>query len=343
LPAASFRGLPVCLFTAQWDETSQRLRSIQKARLKGERVNQGQKHVQVMMQSGCWILDSGGRDTQKRPVIMRAAILEVCDSNHILEGLLRRLPFDVTDLGEMRAMAAKHDVVVVSWCADRASANFLVLDWLYKQMAVLPNNVWPHGEPCACHGIALVKGRSSSCKKIAGAAAGFAKLMRDSATENALRDTLIELVHNRLVRKYEPRPAILADRAEQLIQELYGSEDDEYLYRTTKSGERVAGPLLRVLRDLFKFVDLDPDSEDLIHWCSVIPGSPEDVVEKKKRWFPAPLLTGGILREDERGCSELVHGHVMGQPSLGQMDQHIKYVAAVRGGCCCKKVIAKDS
>jgi len=93
---AAFHGKALCLFAGQWDETSQRQRSIVKRRLLGERVPYGQKHVQVMMQRGCWAIRTGDEmddaAVERHPVIMSGLLLESQDANHILDGVMRKMP-----------------------------------------------------------------------------------------------------------------------------------------------------------------------------------------------------------------------------------------------------------
>lgn len=87
------QGRRVCLYMGQWDETSQRLKSFLRNRLKAEYHCHGRSHVQVMMQQGQWVLATVPTNNgevhidQREPVIMRALTLQAQDADAILEGV----------------------------------------------------------------------------------------------------------------------------------------------------------------------------------------------------------------------------------------------------------------
>ena len=96
-----------------------------------------------MMQSSLWAISSIGPDNQTRddrvPVVLRGLVLEGQYGYHILEGVLRRLPFKITYGEKMRLMAARHQFVIFAWCVDRAFVNRQVLQCMFNQIDVLPH------------------------------------------------------------------------------------------------------------------------------------------------------------------------------------------------------------
>lgn len=241
--------LPICVFCGQWDETSQKLVAPAAGLLKGEAASKGHKAVQTMMQSGRWTIQrstAGGLNERlHKHVVKRAFVLDAADGNHLLEGILKRLPFDITNTAEMLQLCSANDVLMLSWCTDRASVNFVVLDWLFKRVEDLPKNIWPHAEPCNAHGIALVKSRASNCKSIAAAATSFAKLMGNWRTANALRDELVRVVGDMVEIRYEARSVASINFETALIGELYGGDDAPFLHRMGSVG--ISWLMLRAL------------------------------------------------------------------------------------------------
>jgi len=162
----------VKVFTWQWDETSQRVRAILPNRLPGERVPHIKVATQVMMQSG--LLSTFDMDggcfalVSAQEWLCRGHLLAQQTADFILEGMARTMPFFFDDVDGLLPLCNDGSTVIVSLCCDRASANFRACAWLWQQMnsPVLRRLVLPHIEPCALHGIQLVKCRATGANKL---------------------------------------------------------------------------------------------------------------------------------------------------------------------------------
>ena len=257
-----------------WDETGQRVQGISKGLLAGERPGHGKVCMQVMMQKGAMHIyeftGEGGAVTRSEPLFARGIVLESQTADSILEGVLRSFPVKVEDPVYMHSMAASSDMVLLSFCTDRAAANFKALDFLWDRLCApdMPVNVFFHVEPCAAHGVALVKSRPGGPKEVLVGASTFSALMRQWRFSTALRDELIKLVSSKLRVVTEPRPHEHLERNWNLVRLLYGDPDSEYLHKTRKSGERVKTGLLQDIEALVDAVSLGHFGPDaLCHWC----------------------------------------------------------------------------
>lgn len=270
----------VCVHTLewQWDETAQRVKGLQHDRMTNEHMNHANAAVQVMVQTG--LLRSyrcrlGGMPTQTvhEQVFCRSLLLQEQTADFILEGLLRSLPFDISDPTVVEDLASKCDFLVLSCAMDRASANFKVLDciWSMLEGATLPHNVLLHAEPCVVHGLALVKARPrGDTASIISVSHTFSTLLRQWRMTAALRNSIIKLVSENLVVRREARPATIAIAARQLTDALYGGAESQHLYKTDRHGVRQPGRLLEDLQALAAVVDLGSgDLSNLTHWCFV--------------------------------------------------------------------------
>lgn len=74
-----------------------------------------------------------------------------------------------------------------------------------------------HCEPCAAHGLALVKGRTKFGQKIAATANSLSKLLGTAGLASGMRDALAQVVSAELVMNRESRRAMLQERAERFF------------------------------------------------------------------------------------------------------------------------------
>ena len=151
-------------------------------------MRQGRMQVpqDVMMQSGRYFdtSDEGG-GTLPEPYLCKALIVEGTSAPHLVCGLLRRFPFKFDDAAEWAQIADPAMVLafLFSYCADRASANFVVAAATFRFVVrCAPLTVLPHLEPCGTHGAAIVKGRSRGQVALMAALHQFVKLMRFGST-----------------------------------------------------------------------------------------------------------------------------------------------------------------
>ena len=110
----------------------------------------------------------------------RGHLLAQQTADSILEGMARTMPFFFDDDDELLPLCHAGSTVIVSLCCDRASANFRACAWLWQQMnsPVLRRLVLPLIEPCALHGIQLVKCRATGAKKLLTTMSSLGCLMR---------------------------------------------------------------------------------------------------------------------------------------------------------------------
>lgn len=267
----------------QWDETTQRVRRLaDRDTMAEERACHGQFSVQVMMQSGFLerheVRDGLRRTVASEPLFARALLLEQQSAEFLLEGLSRSTPLRIEDVEFVRQAAQACTVVVLSYCSDRASANIKALQWTWRQLSTegLPDNILPHSEMCALHGLALAKSRPTAGKQLVGDARTFATLTRQNRFHGAFRAQLLDLIATKLVVRHEARPRELVERTAALRDLLFGNADSDstLFYKQASDGSRRRTKLLEDLEALCAVVDLGPGTPDsLVHWCHTSAGA----------------------------------------------------------------------
>lgn len=258
----------VLMFCFQWDETSQSLRAALPKNRLSARAPGGQVSVQTMMAYATMhahVSSDIGRLTLNAPYFIKGVILDEQKTQHILEALLRRLPIPFDRPEEIGSKVLHCDALVLAWCMDRAAVNFCISRYLVDQIDRMPSKVLGHCEPCAAHGLALVKGRATFGQKIAGAANSLSKLLRTAGFAGALRDALAQVVADELIVKREPRPPMFQERAERFFQTLFGGGGDAYLRKRSRRGVFNESQLYRDIKALMAVVDVG--SGELVHWC----------------------------------------------------------------------------
>lgn len=263
----------------QWDETSQKLRGGGWKKFSTEAICGASMAVEIMMQVGCYRRYSVvGRTctlSSHEPVLCRGLRLESLAAKFLLEGLLRNMPVDVFSSDAMQNITKSCRVFMLSFCMDRAASNFKSLAWIWHSLqgASMPIGVWPHAEPCAIHGVALVKGRPrGDSLNIVGCSHTFASLMRNWRTVQELRKKIIVLVEANLKVSFEPRPPELRAKSKLLIEMLFDDTDAAWLYHEGKGGNKNKGRLLRDLEALCDVVDLGAGGvSTLTHYCVADP------------------------------------------------------------------------
>ena len=264
----------------QWDETSQRLKSMERPRLDGEKGSGcAPVAIQEMVQSGSFssMLACRGEVTASRqePYFVRPVQLERGSADYLLEGILRNHPVDFGSQGRLRDVAASHDVVILAFTMDRASANFSLLTWLLNQVSRpgIPRNILFHAEQCVAHGIWLAKHRAQAGKVLLARSMTLTTLMRNWRTADAFRNALLTIVREFLTVVKQRRPDHLKQRAESFVDTLLVDPDGAHL-RRRKGDDVVESPLWRDYRAVVDAIDLGPGGiTSLVHWCHVEEGS----------------------------------------------------------------------
>ena len=194
----------VKVFTWQWDETSQRVRSMLPNKLRSERLSHAKVSVQIMMQSGLLSTFDVGEGccalVSSHEWLCRGLMLGKQTADFILEGMAGAMPFFFDEEQEVLRLCEGASPLIVSLCCDRAAANFRACAWLWRQMAspLLRRRVLPHIEPCALHGVSLVKCRATGGKALIAAMASLGCLMRQWRFSNGLRDEILFQVQRKL-------------------------------------------------------------------------------------------------------------------------------------------------
>ena len=264
----------------QWDETSQRIKAmLRKDRLPGERVSHKKVATQIMMQAGLLSAFKVGDRccalASSEEWLCRGLKMAETNSDYLLEGMARAMPAFFDDVADVLRLCTGASLVIVSLCCDRASPNFRACAWLWKQMASpqLSHRIFPHIEPCALHGINLVKCRATGGKALITVMSSLGCLMRGWRFSDRLREEIHLQVGRRLRVVESPQPEDRSARAERLAQLLFAGDSDNWLYRQSSSGERSKSQVLLDIEALVAAVDFgNPDSEEIIHYCCIQEG-----------------------------------------------------------------------
>ena len=213
-----------------WDETTQKVKGKHLNLLAGERQPEGKTSAQIIVQRGRMSRyeydgHNNSHRTVSEPLLARAMVLPSTAADFLLEAVLKAYPFDVKDRDEVAKVAAGPDLVVLTFCTDRASGNLLALKYIWQQLRSenIPRNIVPHAEPCSAHGVALVKAKSTGVKEVIGGCSSLSGLMRQWKFTGALRDELIQLVRTRLRVVTNARPAEQMASSRRLVEQVFGS------------------------------------------------------------------------------------------------------------------------
>ena len=276
VPPPSDSGNIVCI-SWQWDETTQKCKSLLGTRVAGERVSsaQGQTAIKVMMQNGTIHTYNHNRHGNGdiaipcEPYVCRAMFLERANSEYLLEAVLRLYPVPIEDDEALSKIDASGQVVLLTFSHDRASANYPVLQWLFGRVlspTAFPN-ILTHAEPCALHGFQLVRMRPIVGKQILGGCFSFTRFLRCWRSADAWRRELIKFVRGFLVVVHSERSDEAHRRNEQVRQILYG---DVGCHRPDKKGK--VQSLVDDFDEILNLISLESGS--LTHNCFVTEGCP---------------------------------------------------------------------
>lgn len=205
----------ILVLSWQWDESSQRTRSISLGNLDGEKMRHAKLVVQIMVQLGSLSVFEVDRNnrcslTDRQPLVCRPLCLQACNADTLLHGMQRQLPvwFAPADMSRLRDIAESCNLLVLAWVCDRAASNYLALEWVAKQLEQddVPSNILFWVEPCAPHGVSLVKNRPKNGKALVTASGSLGGLMRQWRFSAGLRDSILTFVRCRLEVRFEARP-----------------------------------------------------------------------------------------------------------------------------------------
>ena len=201
----------------------------------------------------------------------RPLVLEQGSAGFILAGLRRSMPIDVFDVSALHSFCPSPAWSLISFCVDRASANFNALGqmWVSFQSPDAPAHLLPHIEPCFPHGIALTKNKPKSTSlRLLTDSHSFACWMRGWKNVQSLRSAIISLVEAHLQVIVAPRPPGVAAQSKRLVELLYGDLSARWLF--VSAGPNKGQPT-SFHQDLLCIIDNialgSGDLSTLVHYC----------------------------------------------------------------------------
>ena len=266
----------------QFDETSQKIKGLLSSALKGERVSHGHVSAQIMVHSGkMCVFEINGDDMTMitEPWLARPLVLKAQTANHLLEGILRCHPLPLEDRPAMQRIAAECEFFVIYFNTDRASANFSSLSYIWHLLDKpdFGRNLLPFFEPCAAHGVALMKHRPQASKQLLAASSTFACITRQWRIADGLRCEVLWCIQHRLEVVHAPMPDEVRDRGLRFVELIFGARNQVPRSRALLDGSRETTRLGKDLDELISVMDMSvPSGDDKVrHWCFVREGSPE--------------------------------------------------------------------
>ena len=223
-------GPDIACISWQWDEATQKCRSLLGKWIPGEQKAAGQISTQVMMQHGSITLYSRSGSMyatiSSEPFVCRALFLDRINGESLLEGLLRLHPVPFEDTGKLKEMAMEERVKIFTFSHDRASANYTVLQWIFDQVATTKDipTLFVHAEPCALHGFQLVRMRPALGKTVMGATYSFTRFLRCWRSSEGWRKEIIKELDRRLSITMDPRGDDVETRHAQILDILFGPD-----------------------------------------------------------------------------------------------------------------------
>ena len=184
------------------------------------------------------------------------------DSAGILAGLLRRLAVPPADLEQMEAYVVSSDGLIIGLALDKASVNWVIGAWcVQKCMEISASEVFPHIEPCTCHGVQTAKNRVKTSKKLSAAISSFSRSSRQVTFDNQLADAAGKIITSTVVRVFERRPEVYKRRADTLLQHLF-ADGDGYSKSFDAEGNQRVSQFITDIREYMTVVDIGlPDVE----------------------------------------------------------------------------------
>ena len=214
---------------------------------------------------------------RRDPYFVKGKALKGQDTDHILEGVLQALPFDVDSVASMSDYDKGNDLFVVSFAVDRAATNFTTARWIGNAVMRTCVNTVVHVHSCSAHGVPLAKSRSKTNKSSRDAAFSLSRFLRIDSNVLALHAAMENRVANNVLVLHAPYPERQRSAANRVIDLLFFNTDTTgehlHLQRENKRGELVESSSLVLARDLLSTIDLlrEFPGQRFVHWCYVTP------------------------------------------------------------------------
>lgn len=296
----------VFVMAAQWDETSQKLAPLLTAATSSARRSRMQVQAQVMVINGAVSVFTASQaehgitvSVESSPWRVRPLRLEGTNADFLLEAVLRSLPIDLRTRDALHDLCCNNDWCVFTMVLDRASANFAACRWLCGLIAVefrvKTCLFWM--EPCAAHGVSLVKCRAKVMKDLSAALYSMTRWMRIAHNQDMLVNSMKRKLSDLVVVLDRPRPD--GDREESLgmVELIYGSMTSSFLWRKTATGKEKT-QFHQDLEELCNLMNLHGTSTQIFTWNRVAEGSHEHI--------DLGLPVGAKIYADDAVCKDKV-------------------------------------
>ena len=120
------------MYAHQWDETSQRYKTVTSQGADNKLVSKQKLAAQIMVNTGqiAFFVDGGGRSSvESHPSFCSALELKKTTADFLIESVLEALPFTYEDAQVVADMMSELLLFVLSLTVDRASANLSTGNW----------------------------------------------------------------------------------------------------------------------------------------------------------------------------------------------------------------------
>jgi hypothetical protein len=185
----SSAGHRVVVYSSQWDETMQKIRSPDRSGRAGAgRLSTQAVRIQTMVQScklDVFTFGLTGEVTHtEAPWFVRTLFLWRQTANILVEALLKQAPFRYDDVARMQEIAAQSHVFILAFCRDGASANSVALECVWDMLfhEAAPLNVIPLNHLCSLHRSAIARSRVKGVIGVAAGMQSFTKFIRVGKT-----------------------------------------------------------------------------------------------------------------------------------------------------------------
>ena len=168
---------------------------------------------------------------EEQPFLMRGICLNDGNANFYLEGVLRRLPFDLEKKEHLDRLGTSADFVWMIWTLDRDINNALVVSWIFARLeACTPKQVLPLSLPCLVHGVQLVKERYSRSKPCMTQCASLAKQFKHHSFRKGARAALRAHVIKNCRVRFCKRPRAVLSLGDSILRLLCPEKDYSSYY-----------------------------------------------------------------------------------------------------------------
>lgn len=266
-------------WTLSWDEASQKLRALagRSEKLKEVIETRSQSRVDVMatLASVCQMRAEVGVDghvkrcLDTQPWLCQPLVLERTDAAHLIEGLLRVVPCNLSDKAARKNWCTNALAVIGTFCFDSASSNLLTMRLLigFLEGSSLP--VLIHGERCSVHQMHIVKASCLVLTKLASMLYCVSKVLKLSRTLSGLRDMIFQVVSRRLVVRYGQQAPDVADLRDAALAIFGVDGNEDQIYFLDRHGNRKMTGYFKDICEMIEKSRFDVASKEWVYYADV--------------------------------------------------------------------------